>query len=197
MFMANVAKKNAFTLAFPPPFLLRCFCIASYLFFFQDMIVLVTGRRVLMVHGDTSAAVGGRRHIYGVVEWQVDFDLVVWLETDDHEEDSEGGDEEDVSPSPRDAQRGPQATVSVYHFPDLCVEGRGDGRVGVGEHAADRRLFCSCRVLVDGGGGWALGGIRKRQMIYVRSLWVLEGDETNLNHFFGGVMQERGGGGVT
>lgn len=157
---ANVAKKTLLRWRFFPVSWV-VFALPHFFFFLfslQDMIVLVTGRRVLMVHGDTSAAVGGRRHIYGVVEWEVDFDLIVWLETDDHEEDSGGGDEEDVSPSPRHASRGPQATVSVYHFPDLSVEGRGGGGVGVGKHAADRRLFCACRVLVEGGGDGSLEG---------------------------------------
>lgn len=109
----------------------------------QDMILLITGRHVFMLHGDGGGSDGGvcsansaalGRHIYGVVEWEVDFGLVVWLEID--------GDGEQLSPtasSDRQAKRGTsgagsRASLSLYHFPDLSAERSGDGGGGTGEY---------------------------------------------------------------
>lgn len=96
------------------------------------MIVLVTGRRVLMLHGDgggggTTNTAAPRRHTYGVVEWEVDFSLVLWLEID--------GDGDVEGSSPPSAQRprargGRGASLSVFHFPDLSAERSGSA----GEH---------------------------------------------------------------
>lgn len=104
------------------------------------MIVLVTGRRVLMLHGGargdgvkTSSAAEPRAHAeYGVVEWEIEFDLLVWLETDI---DGNGGDGEEASNIPpggasssgqgrqENAHGSAGASVSVYHFPGLCLGG--------------------------------------------------------------------------
>lgn len=109
----------------------------------QDMIVLVTGRRVLMLHGDGGGVKGGadttsrRRHTYGVVEWEVDFRLVVWLEIG-----SGGGGAEPHPPAPsrkpraRDGSgdgvsRGSEeSTLFIYHFPDLAAEPSGKWGAG-------------------------------------------------------------------
>lgn len=114
------------------------------------MIVLVTGRRVLMLHGDAAGVnrnvATTRRHTYGVVEWEVEFDLVVLVEAgegagSERGENAAGG----CSASDSDGRRafegrtegahgtdgdGFGASLSVYHFPDPCVEGKGDGRAG-------------------------------------------------------------------
>lgn len=114
----------------------------------QDMIVLITGRRVFMLHGDGSGGGGvngggvysanssaSGRHIYGVVEWEVDFGLVVWLEIDD-------GDGEKLPPTASSGERltkrgtgggggdggGSGTSLSLYHFPDLSVERGGAGK---------------------------------------------------------------------
>ncbi|CAM9933519.1 unnamed protein product [Scytosiphon promiscuus] len=102
-----------------------------------NMIVLVTGRRVLVLHGDggggTTNSAAPRRHTYGVVEWEVDFGLVVWLEID--------GDREESSPAPVQRRArgggggggsGSRASVSVFHFPDLSAERSGGGGGGRG-----------------------------------------------------------------
>lgn len=77
------------------------------------MIVLVTGRRLLMLHGAAAAIstipqtnnIHGRerdgsgvtptQHSYGVVKWEVEFDLMVWLErTTNYFDDGEDGQQE-------------------------------------------------------------------------------------------------------
>ena len=122
------------------------------------MIVLVTGRRVLMLHGDAAGVNANvatpRRHTYGVVEWEVEFDLVVLVEAEEGAgneggESSTGGstsdsDErqafEERAKDARGAGGGSGASLSVYHFPDPCVERKGDGRAG-----KKRRSACSVR----------------------------------------------------
>lgn len=101
------------------------------------MIVLVTGRRVFMLHGggggggggvDSASSAASKRHIYGVVEWEVDFGLVVWLEIDG----DVGADMSPASPAhPSDERQ--QASLSMYHFPDLCAESTGDGDGSAGK----------------------------------------------------------------
>ncbi|CAM9268648.1 unnamed protein product, partial [Laminaria digitata] len=102
----------------------------------KDMIVLVTGRRVLMLHGDPAGVnvnvATTRRHTYGVVEWEVEFDLVVLVETDEGagNEGSENATVLGVRAAAEDAHSaggdgGSGASLSVYHFPDPCVEGKG------------------------------------------------------------------------
>lgn len=112
------------------------------------MIVLVTGRRVLMLHGDAAGVnahvATTRRHTYGVVEWEVEFDLVVLVEAEEGAgneagESATGGSTSDSdkrqafkerAEDARDAGGGSGALLSVYHFPDPCVEGKGVGRAG-------------------------------------------------------------------
>lgn len=97
--------------------------------------MLVTGRRVFMVHGGAGADGNGassaasKRHIYGVVEWEVDFGLVVWLEMD-----GAAGAEAPppASPPAHPSEERQEASLSMYHFPDLCAEGTGDGGEGDG-----------------------------------------------------------------
>lgn len=124
------------------------------------MIVLVTGRRVLMLHGDpaevnVNVATTRTRHTYGVVEWEVEFDLVVLVETDEGagnegSENATGGSTSDsygrqvlgVRAAAEDAHSaggggGSGASLSVYHFPDPCVEGKGVGREGKRQSAYD------------------------------------------------------------
>lgn len=107
--------------------LLRAACFG---FSSQDMILLVTGRRVFMLHGgggggrgvDPASSTASKRHIYGVVEWEVDFGLVVWLEID--------GDAGAGTPPPSPAHLSDehqQASLSMFHFPDLCAERDGGG----------------------------------------------------------------------
>lgn len=91
-------------------------------------------------------------HTYGVVEWEVEFGLLVWLETD---RNGMEGDEEDVYPYRRNASEGGQArtareeggagggcgaSLSVYYFPDLCAGGSGGARAG---EIDDRRAMNS------------------------------------------------------
>lgn len=105
--------------------------------------MLVTGRRVLMLHGDAAGVnvnvATTRRHTYGVVEWEVEFDLVVLVETDEGGENATGGSTSDSDGRQAFEERaqdahgaggGCGASLSVYHFPDPCVEGKGDGRAG-------------------------------------------------------------------
>lgn len=89
--------------------------------------MLVTGRRVCMLHGggggvDSGSSAASKQHMYGVVEWEVDFGLVVWLEID---ADLVAG----VSPASPAHPSGEskEVSLSMYHFPDLCAEGTGDG----------------------------------------------------------------------
>lgn len=97
----------------------------------QDMIVLITGRRVFMLHGgggsggvDSATSAASKRHIYGVVEWEVDFSLLVWLETEI--DGGAGGGVSSASPAHPSGER-QAASLSMYHFPDLCAEATGNG----------------------------------------------------------------------
>lgn len=98
-----------------------------------------------MLHGEEQASVGGnlaRRRSYGVVEWEVEFDLLVWIETND-----DGGEAEREASMPtnttpetrisalagagRNSGGGGSrsgVSLSVYHFPDICTEGGSEGR---------------------------------------------------------------------
>lgn len=107
----------------------------------QDMIVLVTGRRVLMLHGDTGRtgnanSLAARRHTYGVVEWEVEFGLVTWMEV--HQEtgipnEARGPRLAKNEREGRGAHRAqedvgaPGASLSIFHFPDVCAEASGRG----------------------------------------------------------------------
>ena len=114
------------------------------------MIVLVTGRRVMMVHGKADGRANpssaAARHSYGLVEWEVDFGLVICLETDEQEgranpvrapsarqqlrargerSDGDGGDGDGDDS---------ETCLWLYHVPDLCEEANGlDGGRRMGE----------------------------------------------------------------
>lgn len=53
----------------------------------QVMVILVTGRRILMLHGNEAGVNANvattRRHTYGVVEWEAEFDLVALVEVEE------------------------------------------------------------------------------------------------------------------
>ena len=93
--------------------------------------MLVTGRRVFMLHGgggsgggvDSTSLAASKRHIYGVVQWEVDFGLVLCLEID-------------CAPPSNASDVRREASLSMYHFPDLCAEGTGDGGGGGGGEAS-------------------------------------------------------------
>lgn len=109
--------------------------------------MLVTGRRVLMLHGDgsggTTNSAAPRRHTYGVVEWEVDFGLVVWLEID------EDGEESSPPSGQRRARGGGRrgASLSLFHFPDLSAERSGDsgsaGENGQMSGVFAQKMMCS------------------------------------------------------
>lgn len=137
-----------------------------------------------MVHGDAGVnfnVATPRRHTYGLVEWEVEFDLVVLVETGDGTGNQ--GDENDTSQPTSGDRLGRQAlerrptcdpggrqtfegdaedargaggdsgaSLSVYHFPDLCGQGTSDGGGGKkkwaygGGHSKELRGYQPCFV---------------------------------------------------
>lgn len=123
------------------------------------MIILVTWRRIMLLHGDAgrrgNPSLATRGNSYGAVEWEVDFRLVVWLEANTRE--GGRGDQDQASRTSTSTQEQVRAGVEggesdddgggsgpcvlVYHVPDLlgdiCSESR-DRRTG----EADDYRFC-------------------------------------------------------
>lgn len=111
------------------------------------MIILVTCRRIMLLHGDAghrgNSSLATRGNSYGVVDWEVDFRLVVWMEASACE--SGRGDHDQASRTSMSTQEqvrarvvggerdGSGPCVLVYHVPDLlgdiCSESR-DRRTG-------------------------------------------------------------------
>ncbi|CAM9365106.1 unnamed protein product [Discosporangium mesarthrocarpum] len=110
----------------------------------QDMLVLVTGRQLLMLHGRAGERSGRLGLNYCTVEWQVKFDLMVGLEVDDIEGEEEEEDWRRISseihhnhgnrgsnvPPERGRGRGRSRDrggieVSVYHVPDTRLRDTG------------------------------------------------------------------------
>lgn len=120
------------------------------------MIVLVTGRRLLMIHGAFASAGGGGRsseeHTFCLVDWQVEFNIIVWIEADEGAlqstwiSSSLSGGESGLNQGRRRVTQGDGEgrggggheggvetgmTVSIYHFPDIYpaeMNGAGFGK---------------------------------------------------------------------
>lgn len=110
---SSVLTSSAYVLLLPPAV--------------QDMIILVTRRRLLLVH-DNSVGPSGTtrarlRHTYCVVEWEVEFGLVVRLEASlQGVHDDSGAARGRGAHMRRDGEEPvfEGMRMSLYCFPDVC-----------------------------------------------------------------------------
>lgn len=145
------------------------------------MIVLVTGRRLLMLHGPANppnnsrngggggGGAGRAQHTYCLVEWEVEFSLFVWLETQTQGERQERRGSDGLTPDRANAYselRGPECGVAgnrvgggrgeggegegvdgegtavlVYHFPDVFASAVGRSNGDASDAGMGERTF--------------------------------------------------------